>query len=138
MKTMTITLLAGAALALATLPATADSMPSQERYQIADAGGVEPAQPRRAVTVKHRRVERRATVTRHRAPVVNARAAIPQDCWAPVKVATRVLAPPSLGRQYGGDTDTNAVSFIFGLGPDSPAPGRYQNIPSVRGESCRN
>lgn len=135
MKAMTITLLAGAAIALATMPASADSMPRQERYQVADAGAVEPSEPRRARVIKKRHVERRAVV-RHRQTVVSARSAIPRDCWAPVHVQTRVLAPPVLGRT-GGDTDTNAVSFIYGLGPDSPAPGRYQNIPSVRGDGCR-
>lgn len=136
MKTITMIMLAGISLAASGLPAGADALPSQERYQIADAGGVEPAEPR---VVRHRRTERKTVVVRTaRGPVVNARSAIPQDCWAPVKVETRVLAPPTANRAYGGDTDTNAVGFILSLGPDSPAPGRYQNIPSKRGHDCRN
>ena len=137
MKTITMTMLAGIALAASAMSASADSLPRQERYQIADGGAVERTE-RPARIVRHRQVERRTVVRTARVPVVSARSAIPQDCWAPVHVKTRVLAPPTANRAYGGDTDTNAVGFIFGLGPDSPASGQYQNIPSKRGHDCRN
>lgn len=126
-------LCAAATLAALTVPALADgaSAPRQERYQIADAGGVEP----RETVARPRVVKRRIVHVKRATPrgrVVNARAAWPQDRWAPIKVDTRILAKPALG-QRGGDTDSNAVGFIYGLGPDSPAAGRHQLIPSSRG-----
>lgn len=131
-KTILLATVAMTALASGARADGSAAMPSQERYQVADAGAVEPRE-----AVRTRRVHKPRTVRAHKVRpgrLVNARAAWPEDRWAPIKVDTRVLANPPLG-QKPGDTDSNAVGFILGLGKDSPAAGQYQLIPAGRGHA---